>query len=581
MFKILLRLMKFSGRHNKDLIKGFLYNFLFTVFEVLTFVAIILTLKTAIIWVGNNTMVSYLDIGKVFIIMCIGLIGKIIFGSLANSKISFVCFNMCMDKRISIGNKLKRMPMGFFSKSRLGEITSIATTTINDIEEQFSHLFTNIIVSLAYTLVVSVVMIFMEWRIGVFSVIAIIIGLIINNLLQKHSKIVSPKRQKAQNSLINAVLEYVQGISVIKAFGMGDVSSRSINGAIEESRVKNLALESILGKIVSLYIYVFKLASCIQILIACYLLSIGEFSIFKTLMVIISSFVIFTKIENLGGAASFLQIIDENIAKVQTIEDFPLIDEGAMAIEPLNYNINFKNCSFSYDKRKILQNINLEIMEGETVAIVGPSGSGKTTICNLITRFWDIDEGEITLGGHNIKKYTCESLLTNISMVFQKVYLFNDTILNNITFAKPEATMSEVHEAAKKACCHEFIISLPMGYETVVGEGGSSLSGGEKQRISIARAILKDAPIIILDEATSSVDPINQRKIQKGIEELTKEKTVIMIAHRLSTVQKADNIFVLNQGNIIQRGKHEDLVKEEGLYKDFIILRKSAANWNL
>ena len=214
-------------------------------------------------------------------------------------------------------------------------------------------------------------------------------------------------------------------------------------------------------------------------------------------------------------------------------------------------------------------------------AIVGPSGGGKSTICNLISRLWDVDEGEVLLGGHNVKEYTCESLMKNISIVFQNVYLFQDTILNNIKFGHPDATMEEVIASAKKACCHDFIMELPDGYDTMIGEGGSSLSGGQKQRISIARAILKDAPIIILDEATSSVDPENENKLQSAIEELTKNKTVIMIAHRLSTVRNADKIFVLSGGHIVQSGRHEDLIKEDGIYNEFINVRKKAIGWSI
>ncbi|WP_432408710.1 ABC transporter ATP-binding protein [Wukongibacter sp. M2B1] len=581
MLKIIHRLLKFSGKYRKNLIQAFIHSLIFTIFEIFAFMAIVYTLKYVVLSVENHAALTFFEIRNVFLIMLASVIGKIIFGSIANSKLSLACFSMCNDKRISIGNRLKRMPMGYFSNSRLGEIASIVTTTINDIEVQFTHLFTNIIVGLVYSFVITFMMVGFDWRVGLISVIALIIGLIINGFLQKQSKIVSPKRQAAQNELINAVLEYVQGIAVIKAFGMGEASNRTVDIAIEDSRAKNIDLESIFTKILAMYSYVFKLASCAMLMMACYLLSGGKLSVLNTLMIMVSSFVIYTKIENVGNAASFLQMIDENMAKIDAIENLPLMDERRDEIIPDNYNIKFENVSFSYDTRKILDGIQLDILENQTIAIVGPSGSGKTTICNLIARFWDVDEGSITIGGQNIKDYTYESLLSNISMVFQKVYLFQDTILNNIKFAKPDATLEEVYEAAKKACCHEFIMKLPNGYETVVGEGGGNLSGGEKQRISIARAILKDAPIIILDEATSSVDPINELQLQNGIEALTKHKTVIMIAHRLSTVEKADNIFVINQGNIVQRGKHEVLIREKGLYKDFIDIRKSVLSWRL
>lgn len=244
-------------------------------------------------------------------------------------------------------------------------------------------------------------------------------------------------------------------------------------------------------------------------------------------------------------------------------------------------SIQVQNVSFSYGDHQILNHIDLMIPEKTTTAIVGPSGSGKTTLCNLLTRFWDVDEGCITLGGIDIRKYKLDSLLSNFSMVFQNVYLFADTIENNIKFGKPDATHEEVIKAAKSACCHDFISSLPNGYETVIGESGASLSGGEKQRISIARAILKDAPIIILDEATSSVDPENEAELQQAIELLTRNKTVIMIAHRLKTIRKADQIIVLADGKIAQQGTDAQLSATPGIYADFVSNRKTAISWKL
>lgn len=250
-------------------------------------------------------------------------------------------------------------------------------------------------------------------------------------------------------------------------------------------------------------------------------------------------------------------------------------------IKPANFNISFENVEFAYSGKKILDDISVDIPQNQMTAIVGPSGAGKTTFCNLIARFWDIDNGKISIGGHDIKEYSLESLMRQISMVFQNVYLFQDTIENNIKFAKPDATHEEVVEAAKKACCHDFIMSLPEQYQTVIGEGGASLSGGERQRISIARAIIKNAPIIIFDEATANVDPENEDKLQLAMEELTRNKTVIMIAHRLKTIKNANQILVLANGKIMQKGTHEELIQIDGIYKKFIEARQIATKWQL
>ena len=230
---------------------------------------------------------------------------------------------------------------------------------------------------------------------------------------------------------------------------------------------------------------------------------------------------------------------------------------------------------------QVLKGIDLAVEKGEFCVLLGPSGSGKSTICNLVARFYDADRGAVSVGGHDVKEFTCESLLRNISMVFQNVYLFHDSVENNIRFGRPEATHEQVVAAAKRACCHDFILSLPNGYDTIIGEGGSTLSGGEKQRISIARAILKDAPIVILDEATSSVDPENEQALLSAIQELTKDKTLISIAHRLSTVRNADQIVVIDQGRIVQQGKHTDLLQKDGIYRKFLSLRTRATGWRL
>ena len=240
-----------------------------------------------------------------------------------------------------------------------------------------------------------------------------------------------------------------------------------------------------------------------------------------------------------------------------------------------------ENLKKSFGKLEVLKGITTEIRRGEVVSIIGPSGGGKTTLCNLIARFWDVQGGRITVGGHDVREYKLDSLMKNISMVFQSVYLFNDTVENNIKFGRPDATHEQVVAAAKAACCHDFIMALPDGYDTVLGEGGGSLSGGEKQRLSIARAMLKDAPIVILDEATASVDPENEAELQAAISSLTKGKTLILIAHRLKTVRDADQILALNGGHIVQRGTHAELMAQGGLYRRFIEIREQAEGWRL
>ncbi len=296
---------------------------------------------------------------------------------------------------------------------------------------------------------------------------------------------------------------------------------------------------------------------------------------------VISSFIVYASLETAGNYSALLRVVDMSVDRAQEILDAPQMDISGDEIIPASRDIEAKNVQFSYDKKKVIDGVSLNIPERTTTAIVGPSGGGKTTLVNLLARFWDVDKGTVTLGGRNVREYDMDSLMQNFSFVFQNVYLFRDTIANNIRFGRPDAPMEDVIAAAKKACCHDFIAALPDGYDTVIGEGGANLSGGERQRISIARAMMKDAPVIFLDEATANVDPENENELTKAIEALTREKTVIMIAHRLKTVEHADQILVVDHGKIVQRGTHDQLMAEDGIYKTFVGERREAASWKV
>ena len=307
----------------------------------------------------------------------------------------------------------------------------------------------------------------------------------------------------------------------------------------------------------------------------------GTMNLEYTIVMLLCSFMVFESLDAAGTYTALLKIIGKGVDLANEILDIEQMDTNGEDIHPKNRDIHLEHVSFAYENRKIIDDVTVDIKENTTTAIVGPSGGGKTTITSLIARFWDVQEGQVTLGGRNVKDYSFDSLMENFSFVFQRVYLFEDTIANNIRFGRPEATMEEVIAAAKKAACHDFITALPDGYDTVIGEGGATLSGGEKQRIAIARAIMKDAPIIILDEATANVDPENEKELTEAIENLTKQKTIIMIAHRLKTVRNADQILVVDKGRIVQKGKHEELIEQEGIYRNFIIGRRKAVSWKL
>ena len=452
---------------------------------------------------------------------------------------------------------------------------------MSDIENNASMVLTNILGGYIHAAIITVIMLCIDWRIGVTILCGILLFTWCISRLQKKAEIISPQRQQAQETLVSNVLEYVQGMLIVKSFNLGQNSNSKMKQAIMDSKDKNLKLERTFvpyNMLQQILLYGTSILVIVEGL--CFYLE-GTMELSICLLMTVASFMLFGQLQSAGNTSALLRLLDVSIDKVEEIDKTPVMDEHGKPTKPENFNIVFDDVSFSYGEHKILDHVSLTIPEKKTTAIVGSSGAGKSTLCNLIARFWDVDGGKITIGGVDVRDYTLDSLLTNISEVFQKVYLFADTIENNIKFGKPTASHEEVIAAAKKACCHEFIMSLPDGYNTVIGEGGATLSGGEKQRISIARAILKDAPIIILDEATSSVDPENENLLMGAVAELTKNKTVIMIAHRLKTVRNANQIFVLAGGHIVQSGTHEELIKQPGIYADFIGVRKKAIGWKL
>lgn len=399
--------------------------------------------------------------------------------------------------------------------------------------------------------------------------------------MQKKSQKLSPVKSAADSKLVSVVLEYVQGIGVVRSYNLDKKANKTVDQAIRKNEDINFGMEKNFVPYMSIQSFVLKLFGVLMILVSIALYLNGSMELITCLLMMVSSFIIYGQLDSAGTFSALLRIMDLSMDKIDEIFDTPVMDVNGKDIVPKSFDIRGEHVSFSYDKQKIINDVSFTISQGTTTAIVGPSGGGKTTLCHLMARFWDVDSGNITLGGVDVRKYTLDSLLESFSMVFQNVYLFNDTIINNIKFGKPDATVDEVIAAAKKACCHDFILQLPNGYDTVIGESGATISGGEKQRISIARALLKDAPIIILDEATANVDPENEQQLQAAIEELTRNKTIVMIAHRLKTVQNADQILVLEGGKIVQKGTHDELIGQKGIYADFIGVRKKAVGWKL
>lgn len=575
MIKTLSKIYQFSGKMQGTMKKAILFSVLHSLFDMMSFGAL------AMVFSGLTDGFTTSMIWMIFGITLASMLLKIYCSYISDFGKVQIGYFMCAEKRIHIGDRMKYMPMGYFNDHNLGNLTSVVTTTMGDIENNASMVLTNILGGYIHAAIITIVMLCIDWRIGLTILCGILLFTWCIGRLQKKSETVSPQRQQAQETLVSNVLEYVQGMLIVKSFNLGQNSNSKMRQAILDSKDKNLKLERTFVPYNMLQQIILYGTSILVIVEGLYFYLNGTMALSICLLMTVASFMLFSQLQSAGNTSSLLRLLDVSIDKVNEIDNTPVMDEHGKPINPPNYNIVFDDVSFSYGEHKILDHVSLSIPEKTVTAIVGPSGAGKSTLCNLIARFWDVDDGKITIGGIDVRDYTLDSLLTNISEVFQKVYLFADTIENNIKFGNPAASHNEVVKAAQKACCHDFIMSLPEGYDTVIGEGGATLSGGEKQRISIARAILKDAPIIILDEATSSVDPENENLLMGAISELTKNKTVIMIAHRLKTVRNADQIFVLSGGHIVQTGKHEDLIRQPGIYADFIGIRKKAIGWKL
>ena len=488
---------------------------------------------------------------------------------------------MAADRRIAIANRLKSVPMGFFNDNSLGQLSGVCTTVVGSIESMVPMVLVNILGGLITTAVFAVLILVFDWRIGLIVLAGIALYLCAVSAMEKKSAVIADDTQRSQTALIEAVLETVQGMSVVKSFNLTGRGDKKVQDALEYNRRSNVNVANILTPYTAIQEAVLQIAGVGMMLAAVLLWINGAISIANALTVLVMSFLVFNQIKSFGMGVSMLRLAAAAIDRTEQTEDMPRMDENGKDLLPEKHDIVFDHVDFSYEQKPILHDISVTLPDKTTTAVIGPSGSGKTTFCNLIARFWDTDSGSVRIGGYDVRDYTLESLMDRISVVFQNVYLFADTVENNIKFGRPDAAHDEVVAAAKAACCDDFIESLPNGYNTVIGEGGASLSGGEKQRISIARAMLKNAPIVILDEATANVDPENEDRLQKAIEAQTRDKTIIMIAHRLKTVRHADQILVIDRGRIVQQGTHEQLIGEPGIYADFVGGKKQTVGWKL
>lgn len=579
MIRILKRLFHMMKQHKGRLYLGIVLSMVNNILGIVPIICGVWTIK--VIWDDANGLAA-LRSNHVFYLLGV-IIGSILvrwlFAYVRASKQDSIVHEVTTAERLKIGDILKRVSLGFLQKKNMGELTTAITTDLAFFEMQAMNVINSIVDSYIFLILTIICLFFFSPALGLAAFLAIIISSVGLQLIEYQSRKNSPIRQESINEMADEIVQYVRGMAVVKSFKQEGVASEGLYRSYKKSREINIRMERNFAPCDALHRLGLYLGTSAITIITAFLALNGKIDLPMALMLIVYSYVMFNTIEAANTSLHILEMLDTVAEKLQSIETAEFIDKDGRDISINYYDIDFKDVSFSYDSREVLSHVSFHIPQNTTTAIVGPSGSGKTTICSLLARFYDIQSGEITIGGRNVKEFTCDSLLKNISMVFQNVYLFHDTIRNNILFGNPLANEDDMIAAAKAACCHDFIMALPDGYDTVIGEGGSTLSGGEKQRVSIARAMLKDAPIVILDEATASVDPENEHLIQQAISALTHGKTIIVIAHRLATIENADQILVIDEGRVVQRGTHKELANEAGLYQRFIHIREKAEGW--
>ncbi len=581
MFKTVKRIIDWCGEFKGRLYAGFVVSFFSHLFTALPIMLAAYTIGLLLQSAMDGTPFDTGWVWKSLILLLVLVFLRFLFDYLRTRFQEAISYELVARDRLAVGDALKRVSLGYFQQVSTGNILNSLTTGLGTLEGMGIRMIDNFVGGYLNFAVVFLSLLVFSPRTAVIALAAAAVSLVFLLAISHYSARNAPVEAQANRDMTGAILEYARGLAVVKSFGKDAAALDTIHQSIADS--KNIHLKIEWGYLPSnaLHLLALKCGSVGLTLSACLSGLNGQMELPVVLTFVFFSFSIFASLEPISDSAHVLSVIDDAMDQLDKLWENHFIDSDGKDIPLQHFDIAFDHVDFGYDSRQVLHDVSLTIPDKTTTAIVGPSGSGKSTLCSLMARFWDVDSGSVKIGGVDVRDYTLESLMDQISMVFQNVYLFADTIENNIKFGCPDATHEQVVEAARKACCDDFIEALPDGYNTVIGEGGAHLSGGERQRIAIARAMLKDAPIVILDEATANVDPENEDRLQKAIEALTCDKTIIMIAQRLKTVRHADQILVVDHGRIVQQGTHEQLIGQPGIYAAFVGGRKQAEGWKL
>ena len=575
MLKILHRIVCMTGKYSSRIRASYLTSFIKGIMMkaplIFSFFAISLFMKGQM----NEKICLYLGIG---LVLCIAV--EAVFEHITNVLQSATGYEVFADMRMRLGDHLRNLPMGYFTEGNMGKISTVLCTDMVFIEECCMGVLSELVTFMISQGLMTLMMFVMDIRLGIAALAVVLAFVIVGNCMMKTTLAHSKTKQEGSESLTEEVLAFAEGIGIIKSFNMLGEKSKSLSAEFDKSCRESIDFEKSYGPWARALCLTYGIGTSFILAIAGLLYAKGEMASDYMVGMVLFLFDLFISIESYYGQITRLTVTAASLDRIEEVfeaEELHNFADIALSKDAGGNDslVEYSDVSFGYTGKNVLNHVSFTMKKGEMTALVGPSGGGKSTIASLLARFWDIKEGTIKVDGKDIKNVSLGSLMDKISMVFQRVYLFKDTIYNNIVIGRPDATREEVIEAAKKARCYDFIMSFPEGFDTVIGEGGASLSGGEKQRLSIARCILKDSPIVILDEATASVDADNECAIQEAISELCKNKTLLVIAHRLKTIRDADQILVISDGKIIERGNHEKLMEKDGVYAHMVSVQAS------
>lgn len=580
MLALFSRILKLSGKYKGRIQGAFVCAFLESILAKMPIFLAFLVLSGFYQKTLTGTKCLYIGIDLIAVV-----VAQAVVHYLCDRLQSAAGYMIFTDKRMELGGHLRKLPMGYFTSGNIGKISSVLSTDMVFIEEVAMSTLGNMMSYMLSAFVLLVFMFFLDLRLGLIAAAVTLLAWFIAKGMNKVSLKEAAGRQDQSEHLTDAVLSFAEGISVIKSYNLIGEKSEELTENFRRSRDTSTVFERKMTPWTRGLTILYAVGISAIFVLSVWLQQSGSLSLPYLLGVLLFVFDLFSPLKALYGEASRLTVMNAALDRIEAVlneEELP--DKGTQHISQADSNlpeICFDNVTFAYQDKEVLHDISFSMKKHTMTALVGPSGGGKSTIANLLARLWDVKSGKVTIRGTDIRDVPLSELMEQISMVFQRVYLFQDTIYNNISMGKPDATEEEVYEAAKKARCYDFVMALPDGFHTVIGEGGATLSGGEKQRISIARCILKDAPIVILDEATASVDTDNESYIQEAINELVKGKTLLVIAHRLNTIRQADQILVIADGRISEQGTHDELMEKAGIYQDFVNIRKKSSGWSI